>query len=152
MGQGALIQVSSWKGRWYQKEEHPAPGSRESGEKERWSMWNHTGRTQLCIATTLGCTGRQDVTMEGGGKAAETAVATFIALSDGREPHQTFLPGLKGATSQSNEAGKGASGKTVLPNPAGFLAPALYLYTDHVSRWLLPPWSSRFLTPLCFRH
>lgn len=49
--------------------------------------------------------------MDSGGKAAETVVATFIALSDGREPHQTFLPGLKGATSQSNDAGKGTMGK-----------------------------------------
>lgn len=31
--------------------------------------------------------GRQEVTMEGGGKAAETIVVTFIAPSDGREPH-----------------------------------------------------------------
>lgn len=34
--------------------------------------------------------GRQEVTMEGGGKAAETVVVTFIAPSDGRDPHQNL--------------------------------------------------------------
>lgn len=34
--------------------------------------------------------GRQEVTMEEGGKAAESAVVTFIALSDGQEPHQNL--------------------------------------------------------------
>lgn len=34
--------------------------------------------------------GRQEVAMEGGGKAAETVVVTFIAPSDGREPHQNL--------------------------------------------------------------
>lgn len=41
----------------------------------------------------------------------------LLTLSGKQGPRQTFLPAFKGSNSQSNEAFKGKSGKTVLSIP-----------------------------------